>query len=50
MVTRYVKILQKIVAATLSRGKGAGGWGGHGHLQVRLNTSLGYFNFILDIP
>ena len=48
MVTRYVKNLQKIVAATLSRG--AGEWGGHGHPQVRLNASLGYFNFILDIP
>ena len=48
MVTRYVKNLQKIVAATLSWG--AGGWDGHGHPQVRLNTLLGYFNFILDIP
>ena len=28
----------------------AGGWGGHGHPQVTLNTLLGYFNFILDIP
>ena len=34
----------------LSRGKGAGGCGGHGHPQVRLSTSLGYFNFTLDIP
>ena len=50
MVTRYVKNLQKIVAATLSQGDGAGGWAGHGHPQVRLNTLLGYFNFILDIP
>ena len=50
MVTRYVKNLQKIVATTLSRGKGAGGCGGHGHPQVRLSTSLGYFNFTLDIP
>ena len=50
MVTRYVKNLQKIVAATLSQGNGAGGWGGHGHPKVTLNTSLGYFNFILNVP
>ena len=45
-----MKNLQKIVAPTLSRGRGGGQWGGHGHPQLRLNTSLGYFNFILDIP
>ena len=50
MVTRYVKTLQKIVAATLGRGRGAGGWDGHGHPEVILKTSLGYFNFIIDIP
>ena len=50
MVTRYVRNLPKIVAATLSRGRGAGAWGGHGHPQVSFNTSLGHFDFILDIP
>ena len=44
------KSLKKIVAVTLSRGRGAGGWGGHGHPLVRLNTSLRYFNFIMAIP